>query len=465
YPDCRFVIDPTQATTLDGAAAAGHPFYQIGSFYLNGTDDLIALYRQAYPWATFVEDPDHTTGAFGQWRIEGCGPDACGSGGGGGGACAGEINVEEPGGVSLTDNSSTPVVFPGTIIGNSQSLSFFVKNVSTTESLSVGAINIDGTNASDFVVTQNPTSDGNGGLTFIVRFAPGGLGTRAAVLHLDNSDCDENPFDIVLSGIGQGAGGPLTGRLANISTRLNVGLGDNVLICGFIVSGAAPKNVVVRALGPSLTQYGVPGVLADPTLELHSSAGLIAANDDWGSQQAETEASGFAPSEDLESALVMSLGADTYTAIVSGYNETRGVALVEAYDIALEADSELLNLSTRGFVDTGDNVMIGGVILVGGNLDVLVRAIGPELTVQGVTGALQDTTLELHDKDGALIAFSDDWKEGGDQLRVEATGIPPTDDRESAIRVTLAPDNYTAIVRGKDGTTGVALVEVYNVTP
>jgi glucose/arabinose dehydrogenase len=254
-------------------------------------------------------------------------------------------------------------------------------------------------------------------------------------------------------------------QLGNISTRLDVGTGENVAIGGFIVTGTQAKQVVVRALGPSLP---LGGVLADPILELHDSSGeTIASNDNWpesANQQAIIDA-GFAPGNDKESAILMALEPGLYTAIVRGVGGTSGVALVEAYDLDRTINSKLANISTRGFVQTGENVMIGGLIILGdGNTDILVRAIGPTLANVGVDGALEDPILELHDKDGSLIVSNDDWKEP-QQAQIEGTGLAPTDDRESAILATLSPDSYTAIVRGKSDTTGVALVEVYNVSP
>lgn len=161
----------------------------------------------------------------------------------------------------------------------------------------------------------------------------------------------------------------------------------------------------------------------------------------------------------------MTLAPGTYTAIARGVNGTTGIALVEVYDLDRMVDSKLANISTRGLVQTEDNVMIGGLIIVGdADTDVLVRAIGPELTALGVDGALADPILELHDQDGALITTNDDWKET-QQTEIEATSLAPTDDHESAILATLSPANYTAIVRGKNDTIGVALIEAYNVSP
>ena len=250
----------------------------------------------------------------------------------------------------------------------------------------------------------------------------------------------------------------------NISTRLQVRTGDQVLIGGFIITGNDPKEVILRAIGPSLAAFGISDPLADPVLELHGSDGsLITMNDNWkDTQQSEIEASGFQPQNDLESAIIATLDPGTYTAIVSGKNDTTGVGLVEAYDLDAAADSQLANISTRGFVETDANVMIGGFILGGaaGNANVLIRALGPSLTPLGVTGALADPTLELHDGNGDIIRSDDNWKDS-QQSEIEATKLQPGNDLESAIFETLAPGAYTSIVAGKDGLTGVALVEVY----
>jgi uncharacterized delta-60 repeat protein len=252
-------------------------------------------------------------------------------------------------------------------------------------------------------------------------------------------------------------GGPPT-TFANISTRLRVETGDNVLIGGFIITGSQPKKVLMRAIGPSLP---LAGLLANPTLELHDGAGtLITSNDNWmdAPNKQEIIDSTIQPTNDLESAILMTLEPGLYTAIVRGANDTTGIALVEAYDLDLTADSILANISTRGLVQTADNVMIGGIIIVGTDAqEVLLRAIGPSLPV---AGALADPTLELHDKDGVTIASNDDWRRD-QEADIMATMIPPTDDAESAILMTLTPDAYTAIVRGKDDTTGIALFEAY----
>jgi hypothetical protein len=265
-------------------------------------------------------------------------------------------------------------------------------------------------------------------------------------------------------------GQPTSASLLNISTRLRVLTGDQLLIGGFIITGTDPKKVLIRGMGPSLNGVGV--TLSDPTLELHQGSTTVATNDNWKtrsdgtSQQAEIEATTIPPANDLESAIVMTLSPGAYTAILAGKNRGTGVGLVEVYDLAQGANSKLANISTRGFVDTADDVMIGGLIVGGGGgvgtAKVIMRALGPSVPV---AGALGDPTLELHDGSGTTIATNDNWKMRPDgtsqQAEIEATTIPPANDLESALVATLAPGNYTAIVRGKNNTTGVGLVEVY----
>ncbi len=252
---------------------------------------------------------------------------------------------------------------------------------------------------------------------------------------------------------------PTPATLGNISTRLRVETGDNVLIGGFIVTGTQPKKVIVRAIGPSLP---VPGKLENPTLELYGPAGLITSNDNWqdAPNRQEIIDSTVPPTNDLESAILTTLPANStgYTAIVRGASGGTGVGLVEVYDLDRTVDSKLANISSRGFVQTDDNVMIGGFIVVGtGTQRVIVRAIGPSLPVPG---ALADPTLELYNSDGMVIASNDNWR-SDQEAEIIASTVPPTNDLESAIVATLPATGHTAIVRGKNGTTGVALVEVY----
>jgi hypothetical protein len=254
----------------------------------------------------------------------------------------------------------------------------------------------------------------------------------------------------------------------NISTRERVGTGDDVLIGGFIVTGTGPKTVVVRGIGPSLANNNVADVLADPVLELRALHGvLIGSNDNWkDNQQAEIEATQLAPENDLESAIVATLEPGPYTAIVRGRGETTGVGLVEIYDVEPSSGSELGNISTRGFVQTDDNVMIGGFTLgaTNGPTNVVVRAIGPSLAERGILDTLADPTLDLRDENGDRISFNDNWEDDAVQAaKVIAADLAPKNPLESAVATTLPAGRYTAIVAGKSGGTGVGLVEVYNV--
>lgn len=256
-------------------------------------------------------------------------------------------------------------------------------------------------------------------------------------------------------------------QLFNISTRLRVGTGDSVGICGFIITGVAPKKVILRAIGASLHESGLDDVLEDPVLELHDNGGdLIAANDNWRDDSAsasELATIGLTPTEDAESALVITLLPGQYTAIVRGSDGTSGTALAEVYDGNAAADSQLANISTRGLVGTNDNVMIGGFIIGGNgraNGRVVARAIGPSLSAFGITDALQDPLLELKDANGSTLMSNDDWQQS-QANEISQTGLAPTDIRESALVTSLPDGNYTAIIRGKDNTTGVAVVEVY----
>jgi len=263
---------------------------------------------------------------------------------------------------------------------------------------------------------------------------------------------------------------PLPAQALNISTRLRVETGNNVMIGGFIVTGNAPKNVAVRGIGPSLSAFGISDALADPILELRAANGaLLFQNDNWQddpAQAAELTALGLAPQHPSESALVATLqpGA-SYTAILAGKNGGTGLGLVEIYDINQAADSQLANISTRGFVQTGGNVMIGGFILGGNqNTGVVVRGIGPSLAQFGLSPLLADPTLELHDGNGVLLISNDDWQDDAVQAaQLSAHGLALQDPKESGIFASLSPGTFTAILVGKNGGTGIGLVEIYNV--
>lgn len=250
-------------------------------------------------------------------------------------------------------------------------------------------------------------------------------------------------------------------KFGNISTRVGVGTADNVSIAGFIITGNEPKRVLVRGIGPSLATLGISSPVADPLLQLYNSDNVvIATNDNWKeTQEGEIRATNIPPQNDLESAIIRTLEPGRYTAVERSKDGTDNIGLVEVFDVNPASDSQLSNLSTRGFVGTQERVMIGGLIIAGTDpVRVVVRAIGPSMTT--VTGTLADPTLELFDANGVSLAFNDDWRETQESELMQ-TELAPTNNKESAIVRNLAPSRYTAIVRGKNGTTGVALVEFY----
>jgi hypothetical protein len=250
--------------------------------------------------------------------------------------------------------------------------------------------------------------------------------------------------------------------LVNISTRLRVQTADNAMIGGFIITGTGPKTVLVRGMGPSLP---LAGALADPFIEVHGPSGeILATNDNWQDATTRQEIidSGLAPANDLEPALWGVINPGAYTVVVRGKNDATGIGLFEVYDLDQTVESQLGNISTRGSVGTGNDVMIGGTIIAGSvPARVLFRAIGPSLRNFGISNALGDPVLELHDGNGVLIASNYNWRDT-QEAEISATGLAPSNDLESAILRDLAPGPYTAIVRGLNDTTGVALVEAYN---
>jgi T5SS/PEP-CTERM-associated repeat protein len=259
-------------------------------------------------------------------------------------------------------------------------------------------------------------------------------------------------------------------RAINLSTRMRVETGDNLGIGGFIVNGSGSKHLLLRAIGPSLSHSGVPNVMADPVLELHGPNGFVTVtNDNWrDTQEAEITATGIPPTNDFESAIDATLEPGTYTAIVSGKNNTVGVALVEIYDLDEVASSKLANLSTRAFVGTGDNVVIAGVRLSDDNGDdsVIVRGIGPSLSDSGLSPVLANPTLELRNSSGALLFSNNDWQDNQAQAaELTAAGLAPSNPLESGIAATLSPGLYTALLAGLNDGTGLGLVEIYDLGP
>ncbi len=266
----------------------------------------------------------------------------------------------------------------------------------------------------------------------------------------------------------------VTPRLVNVSTRARVETGDNIMIAGLVISGSAPKRVIIRAIGPSLSAQGVANVLADPQLTLIGNGAVVASNDDWmtpvsvqngstGATAAAIAATGLPPSDPRESVILVSLQPGVYTALVTGAGGSSGVALVEAYDLDdLAAGPKLINLSTRAKIQTGDNVEIVGFAVRGGSKNVLIRALGPSLG--GVAGTLANPMLTLISAaTGQPIATNDNWQDAANAGAISASGFAPTNANESAILMTLAEGNYTAIVSGVGNSIGVGSVEVYEV--
>ena len=255
----------------------------------------------------------------------------------------------------------------------------------------------------------------------------------------------------------------------NLSTRLRVQTGDNAGIAGFIITGTGPKNLLFRGIGPSLSAFGVPDPLANPTLDLRRPDGTrIRANDNWQDDPAQAtaiQATGLAPQNDLEAAIIETLDPGSYTVILRGMGMTTGVGLVELYDVSQGVASKLANLSTRALVSTGDSIVIAGFTLGGNNNGnrIVARGIGPSLTAFGVSNALPDPTLELRDSNGALLAANNNWQDDPAQAaELTAASLAPNNNLESGLAITLPPGAYTALLAGLSNGTGVGVVEVYD---
>jgi CSLREA domain-containing protein len=254
-------------------------------------------------------------------------------------------------------------------------------------------------------------------------------------------------------------------QVLNVSTRDNVLTGEDVMIGGFIINGNAPKKIVMRAIGPST---GMAGALSDPVLDLHQPNGTVTTNDNW--QDAPNSGDipqSLQPKDARESAILITLQPGLYTGVVHGKNSATGIAVVEVYDLSVDAPSKVVNISTRGFVQTGDNRLIGGFIVSGGtnsNLEVVVRAIGPSLSEAGIANPLTDPFLDLRDANGNTLRTNDNWKDDRNAGKVTEFGLAPKNDLESALYLILPPGAYTGIVSGNGGSTGVGLVEVYAAT-
>jgi hypothetical protein len=288
---------------------------------------------------------------------------------------------------------------------------------------------------------------------------------------------DPGAYTAIVSGVGNGTGVGIVAvyevdhpevPLTNISTRGRVLTGNDVMIGGFVIQGTAPQTVVITATGPSLAAFGIANPLANPTLTLVRSAdqAVVATNDDWGTaaNAAQLTAAGFAPSHALESAILVTLAPGAYTAIVSGAGGGTGVGIVAVYEVD-RPDIPLVNISTRGQVLTGNDVMIGGFVIQGtAPQQVAIVATGPSLGAFGIANPLANPTLQLvRSSDQVTIASNDDWGSAANAAQISAAGFAPTNALESAILVTLPPGAYTAIVSGVGGGTGVGIIAVYTV--
>jgi len=305
----------------------------------------------------------------------------------------------------------------------------------------------------NFIGFVNATTNGSGDASFSKSLSQIGAGKRVTATATDPTG-NTSEFSGAI------------GQLLNVSTRMEVLTANSVLIGGFIVGGSGNIEILLRALGPTLGQLGVAGFLGDPILELHDgSGGLIMSNDNWkDSQQAAISATGKAPPDNAESAILHTFAPGNYTAIVRGKNQTTGVGLVEAYDLDEATGVTLTNISTRGFVETGNNVMIGGFISGNGIARVIVRALGPTLMAFNVPNVLDDPVLDVRDGQGNQLATNDNWADT-QMAEIQASGFAPPNAKESAVIIVRPPGNTTAIVTGKNGTTGNALVEAYILPP
>jgi len=259
---------------------------------------------------------------------------------------------------------------------------------------------------------------------------------------------------------------PPTSEIVQLSTRMPIGVGDQVGIGGFIITGNIPKQVILRGIGPTLIQSGIADALADPVLELHGPSGFpTVTNDNWrDTQEQQLLAAGLAPNHNLESAIWATLSPGAYTAILRGKNNTTGTALVEIYDLTPAADSKLGNLSTRAFVGADQNIAIVGLMLSAGSVSdqVVVRGIGPSLA-PAVSNVLANPALELRNSNGSLLVSNNDWQDNTVQAQqITAAGLALTNTLESALVAILPPGRYTALLFGDNNDTGNGLVEVYD---
>jgi hypothetical protein len=350
----------------------------------------------------------------------------------------------------------------GACVGNASAklivLSFTLTKVSYPYSITG---QLDGSNATATLTSETGTIFERSGTTSLSQsgtLQPGNYTLSVNVAPPTNSSAN---FTFALDG-------PVsTPRATNLSTRLLVGTSNDAGIGGFIVTGNGPRHLLLRGMGPSLSQFGILELLANPVLELHGPSGFTTiSNDNWrDTQEAEIIATGRAPGNDLESAIVADLAPGAYTAILAGNADTTGVGLLEIYDLSPNQDSRLADISTRGNVRTGDDIMIAGFILEGGGGTdaIIVRGIGPSLAAFGLPNVLANPQLELRNSNGGLIRSNDNWGDDPAQAGlISAAGLAPSETPESAIVESLSPGTYTALLSGTANGTGIGLVEVYD---
>ena len=300
----------------------------------------------------------------------------------------------------------------------------------------------------------------------------------AAIMNSHISDTDTLQNDDIFGAHGIYDSGPPfqasnpAPNLVNLSTRAFVGTGERALIGGFIIQGTQPATVILRAIGNSLPALGITNALRDPVMELRASSGaILATSDDWIDDAFAGDVASYRldPSNSRESAIFATLNPGAYTFVVRAFDnndgQLTGTAIVELYDLHTTG-GRAANISTRGQVLQGDQVLIGGFIVGGGqSKTVIARALGPSLANQGVAGALTDPNLELRDAAGTLLASNNNWGDGANAAQIQAEGFAPSQPAESAVRVTLNPGNFTAIVRSANAGTGIGLVEIYDLSP
>jgi DNA-binding beta-propeller fold protein YncE len=284
------------------------------------------------------------------------------------------------------------------------------------------------------------------------------LGTGGCLLVMSSAESDVADFST----------GTAIPRLANISTRGQVLTGDEVMIGGFVIGGSAPKTVAITATGPSLAPFGISDYLANPTLTLvrSSDQAIIATNDDWqtDANHAQLLASGFAPADSREAGLYVTLPPGAYTAIVQGAGGGTGVSVVGVFEVG-HPEIPLVNISTRGVVRSGEDVMIGGFI-VNGDMPkkVIITATGPSLASFGINNFLANPKLTIvRSSDQAIVATNDDWEADVNASQLSGTPFEPQNLLEAGLVLTLPPGAYTAVVSGSGGTTGISVIGVFTV--